>query len=501
MHAVTHSLLALTLAVAFAPAQDKQPPHIVLIFCDDLGWTDLSTGRTNLGNGSPYHKTPQLDALAAAGTCFTSAYSNAPNCAPTRAALWSGQWAPRTGVYTVGSGNRGKAQHRKLIAAENNKVLAASCVTLAETLQSAGYTTGHFGKWHLGKASDNTDPNSQGFDHSAGGNQRGGVGKMGNFADESGAFQLPGLDANGVSRQFLADRLTDEAVKWMASTQQPMFCCISHYSVHTPIQAPEQDIEAAGAPPAESRHRHRRYAGMLRNLDQAVGRVVQFLNTHPDPVRPDQMLIDNTVVLFTSDNGGLGGYRDAGIAGGQEITNQLPLRSGKGSLHEGGIRVPLIVRWDDHVRAGATDDTPVQSIDLYPTLAHLAGASLPQDHSLDGMDFSGRLQMQPVAAPDRTLFWHFPGYLEANARRGTWRTTPCSVARDGDLKVMFWYETGTWSLFDLGTDIGEQHDLAAERTAERNRLAGTLIEWLQSTQAPMPNDLAGNPVALPQPPE
>ena len=501
MQAALPSLLALALTVATAPSQDAPRPHIVLVLCDDLGWTDLSTGRTNGGNGSPYHKTPQLDALAAAGTCFTSAYSNAPNCAPTRAALWSGQWGPRTGVYTVASGNRGRAQHRKLIAADNNKVLAASCVTLAETLQSAGYTTGHFGKWHLGKATDGTDPNAQGFDHSAGGNQRGGVGKMGHFADAAGAFQLPGLDANGVAKQFLADRLTDEALEWMAAAQQPMFCCISHYSVHTPIQAPQEDIEAAGAPPAESRHSHRRYAAMMRNLDQAVGRVVQFLATSPDPRQPEQMLIDNTVILFTSDNGGLGGYRNAGIGGGQEITNQTPLRSGKGSLHEGGIRVPMIVRWDGHVRAGATDDTPLQSIDLYPTLAHLAGAKLPEAQPVDGIDLSRRLQLQPAALPARTLFWHFPGYLEANSRRGTWRTTPCSVIRSEDLKAIFCYETRSWSLFDLATDIGENHDLATRRAADLTSLADALIAWLDTTQAPMPNDLDGKPVTHPDAPE
>lgn len=484
-----------------SPDAETQPPHIVFILADDLGWTDLSTGRTNGGNGSPYHKTPHLDALAAAGTCFTNAYSSGPNCAPTRAALWSGQWAARTGIYTVAGGNRGKARFRKLDAAPNNVTLAPAKVTLAETLRAAGYTTAHFGKWHLGGKKQQASPTDQGFDHQAGGDQRGGVGRVSHFADEKGAFAFPGLPANGKSKQFMADRLTDEALQWMTSASKPIFCCVSHYSVHTPIAAPPGDLAATAPARAGSRHRHHRYAAMMKNLDDNCGRVIKFLTENDDPLRPGQKLLANTLLVFTSDNGGLGGYQAAGIGGGQEITNQLPLRSGKGSMHEGGTRVPFIVRWDGKVRSGAVDATQLQSLDLYPTFAAVAGAKLADDYELDGADLSPRWQLQPGTVTERALFWHFPGYLQANGKKGTWRTTPASTIRRGDLKAMFWFETRTWSLFDLAADLGEANDLASERPAELRALAGELRDWLAATNAVMPREVGGGPVALPDLPQ
>ncbi len=483
-------------------------PHIVFVLADDLGWTDLSTGSTCQGNGSPYHRTPHLDALAAAGTSFTHAYSSAPNCAPTRAALWSGQWAPRTGIYTVGSGNRGREQFRKLDAAPNVVTLTPATITLAELLREAGYTTAHFGKWHLGDRKNGGSPEQQGFDHAAGGNNGGGVGRVGNFADDEGGFPFPGLAKNGRSRQFMADRLTDEALLWMgraiaAEEPQPMFCVLSHYSVHTPIQAPEADFAATPIPERGARHDHRRYAAMLKNLDDNVGRVLEFLSTTPDPLAPEQKLIANTLVVFTSDNGGLGGYNKAGIAGGQEITDQTPLRSGKGSLHEGGIRVPFLARWDGRIAAGSIDETPLQSLDLYPTFAAIGGAELPPESAqpVDGTDLSPRFRAQPAAVERRDLFWHFPGYLQANGKRGTWRTTPGSVIRRGDLKAIYWYETRSWALYDLAADLNEARDLAAQRPAELRELATALRGWLERTDAMLPREIGGGPVPLPPVPE
>lgn len=498
------ALLACLLGVSSLPAQELPqdlPPHIVFLLADDLGWTDLSTGRTNGGNGSPYYKTPNLDALAVAGACFPNAYSNGPNCAPTRAALWSGQWAARTGIYTVSGGNRGKAKHRKLDAAANQTTLDPGAVTLAETLQSAGYTTAHFGKWHLGDAKDGRSPTDQGFDHQVGGDHRGGVGRVRNFADEQGAFAFPGLPANGKARQFMADRLTDEALHWMAQANKPLFCCISHYSVHTPIEAPAADVEATPKAEPGSRHQNRRYAAMLKNLDDNCGRVLNYLAETEDPLRPGQKFLANTLIVFTSDNGGLGGYRQAGIGGGTEVTNQLPLRAGKGSLFEGGTRVPFIVRWDGKVKSGTVDATPLQSFDLYPTFASIAQATLDGQHALDGVDLSGRLCMKPKPVAARALFWHFPGYLEANGKMGTWRTTPAASMRRGDLKVVYWFETRTWSLYDLAADINEAHDLASSRPDELRGLAKELRAWLLRTKAPMPHAIGGGPVALPSVPE
>lgn len=478
-------------------AQDVRP-HIVFILADDLGWTDLSTGRTNGGHGSPYHRTPHLDRLAEAGTSFRNAYSNGPNCAPTRAALWSGQWGARTGIYTVVGGNRGRGKFRKLDAADNETVLSAGAVTLAESMKAAGYTTAHFGKWHLGGSKHGASPTDQGFDHQIGGDHRGGVGRFSHFTDEDGAMPIPGMKANGKAKQFVADRLTDEAIDWLGGVRgSPAFCCISHFSVHTPIQAPQADIEATPLPSPDARHRHRKYAAMMKNLDDNVGRVMAFLAATDDPLRPGQKMIANTMVVFSSDNGGLGGYRKAGIEGGQEITDQTPLRSGKGSLHEGGIRVPFVVRWDGKVAAGAVDDTPLQLFDLYPTFVSVAGGKLPVDHALDGIDLSSRLSASPESIAPRSLFWHFPGYLQANGKLGTWRTTPAAAIRSGDLKAMFWFEDRRWTLYDLAADLNESRDLSQDRPEDLKRLATELRTWLQRTNAPMPRQKNGPAVPLP----
>lgn len=498
LHVAAVLVAASVAACVSTESAPQARPHVVLILADDLGWTDLSTGRTNGGNGSPYHRTPNLDQLAAAGTCFTDAYSNGPNCAPTRAALWSGQWAARTGVYTVGGGNRGRAAFRQLDAADNRVTLAPETVTLAEVMRSAGYATAHFGKWHLGNQQKDASPTDQGFDHQVGGNQRGGVGSMGHFAGEDGSLPLPGMTANGKAGQFVADRLTDEAISWLGDVRDaPAFCCISHYSVHTPIQAPASDLDATPAAPPGSRHRHRRYAAMMKNLDDNVGRVMDFLATTDDPLRAGQKMLANTIVVFTSDNGGLGGYAKAGVGGGQEITEQSPLRSGKGSLHEGGVRVPFVVRWDARVAAGGVDATPLQLFDLYPTLARIAGAELPAGQRVDGADLSPRWLSPDAPVASRPLFWHFPGYLQANSKQGTWRTTPVSVVRDGDLKAMFWFETRTWTLYDLAADINEARDRAADRPGDLRRLASKLRGWLDRTGAPMPRAKGGAAVAAP----
>lgn len=485
--------------IASLTAQERPRPHLVLVFADDLGWTDLSTGRTCDGNGSPYHRTPNLDALAEQSTCFPDAYSSGPNCAPTRAALWSGQWAARTGVYTVDSGARGRAEHRRLTPADNAKVLSPEVVTLAETLAAAGYATALFGKWHLGDERDGAGPAQQGFARAVGGDHRGGVGKAGHFADEHGAFELPGLGPNGKARQFLADRLTDEAIAWLGSVDGPSFCVVSHYSVHTPIMAPDDDLAATAKPDPALRHQTRRYAAMLKNLDDAVGRLVAFLAEHDDPAWPGHKLADNTVLVFTSDNGGVGGYHAAGIDGGQEITNQLPLRSGKGALYEGGVRVPFFVRWPGVTPAGQIDRTPLQTLDLYPTFAALAGAKLPESQPIDGVDLSTRFRGHGDA-PQRALLWSFPGYLEANAQRGTWRSTPVATIRRGDWKAMFWFETRSWSLFDLARDVGEARDLAAEQPEQLAPLAAELRSWLAATAAPLPRGADGAPVPLPDAP-
>ncbi|MEM7205681.1 MAG: sulfatase [Planctomycetota bacterium] len=477
---------ALLVSVCCSAIARAQPPNIVLIVADDLGWCDVSTDRTNRGHGSRYYQTPNVDALAAAGMSFDSAYTNGANCAPTRAALMSGQHAARTGVYAVASSTRGAGDARSLEGAPNTQVLAAEVVTLAETLQRAGYATGHFGKWHLGNGALN--PAGQGFDCNVGGTQLGGPtgGTRGHFARADGSWRLPKLPANGQPYQFMADRLTTEAVRWLAASgTQPMFCYLSHFSVHTPIQAPQAAVTEVLSAVPTPRHSHTLYAAMIKNLDNRIGDVVRFLERTADPRRPGHLLIENTVLVFTSDNGGVGGYLAAGVPGAREITSQAPLRSGKGSFYEGGIRVPLIVRWDGVVRPGAIAAAPVQVFDLYPTLAELAGAPLPVGQPIDGEDL-GPLLRGGLPPARTSLFWHYPAYLGVPGSAFVFRERPVSVIRRGDYKLRFNYESRTAELYDVENDLGESVDLAAQRPDLVRSMVRELRAWLKRTDAALP---------------
>ena len=466
-------------------------PNIVLILADDLGWTDLSGGRTCLGRGSDYYRTPNIDALAAAGVAFDNAYTTGPNCLPTRAALWSGRCAARTGCYTVPPSNRGQEQARQLDAAPTNSALAASYVTIAEAVRAAGYVTAYFGKWHLGD-DPTLGPVAQGFASNAGGSWAGSVAS--HFANAAGGWPLPGLPANGVAGQFLADRLTDEAVAFLGQPRaEPFFAAVSHFSPHVPVQAPAADIAAFDGVPKGVRHRDQVYAAMLKNLDDNVGRVVAALESTDDPRNPGHKLIENTVVVFLSDNGGVGGYD--GVA--PDITHQYPLRGGKGMLYEGGIRVPLIVRWDGVVTAGRVESEPVTSLDLYPTLAGIAGATLRTvPLELDGDDI--RMMLLGGAIAPRSLFWHFPCYLEADAAAGTWRTTPVSVVRNDNWKLLFFHETRRIELYDLAADLGETTNVAGSNFGLASSLCTALRDWLRDTGAALPR-IKGTATEVPYP--
>jgi arylsulfatase A-like enzyme len=471
---------------------DDARPNIVLIFADDLGWTDLSTGASNLANGSDYYKTPRIDSIASNGIAFTHAYSCGPNCAPTRAALMSGRYAPHTGVYTVGDPNRGAERFRKLNAPANKTSLDPSFKTLAEVLREAGYDTGHFGKWHLGNDGTGSGPTEQGFDVNIGGTQAGTVsgGSRGHFAKADGSFNLPGLVANGVDDEFIADRLTTEALQFMKSCKtQPFFTYLSHFSVHTPIQAPQEDQDSFKSAPKGKNHTNMTYAGMLKNLDDNVGRILDFLKTTPDPRNPKSNLLDNTLILFISDNGGLGGYNDAGVPGSPEITHQFPLQSGKGSLFEGGIRVPCLVQWKSKLPSGVILNTPTITLDWFPTLINAAGVSLTDCNlELDGIDLMPWMLDSNKTSPDRPLYWHFPAYLQSSGNGSTWRTTPGSVILRGPWKAHFYYENREWKLFNLDQDISEKDNLVDIEKKQLELMARDLFNWLETNEAALPMD-------------
>jgi len=440
------------------------PPNIVLIVADDLGWTDVGA------YGTEFYETPHIDRLAREGIRFLSAYAN-PNCAPTRAALLTGRYSPRTGIYTVGSGARGQEEFRAMVPAENVTDLAVSEVVFAEPIRAAGYRTAHMGKWHMGTGE--FAPENQGFDLNIGGNDSGSP-RGGYFAPWENPQLQPGAEG-----EHLADRLADRAVEFIqAEDERPFLLYLPFYSVHTPIQA-KADLEAKyAAKPPTGGHSNPKYAAMVETLDTAIGRVLAALD--------ESGVADHTVVLFTSDNGGLGGYAAAGVDNRIEVTTNAPLRGGKGMLYEGGVRVPLIVRWPGVSPPGATCMEPVGSVDFFPTLLEIARADRSGVDTIDGRSFTNLIRDGRGQEPRPPIYWHFPGYLEARAQTGAWRTTPGGAVLEGNFKLIEFFETGQLELYDLEEDIGEKVNLAESNPAKAQELYGKLLAWRAETNAPMP---------------
>lgn len=452
-------LASLLWSVPVAPLHAASlQPNMVYILADDLGWTDLSC------MGSRFYETPHIDRLAAEGMRFT-AYYNCQNCAPTRAALMSGQYAPRTGIYTVGSGARGRDRDRGMVPAPNVTELPLNKITVAEALRQAGYRTGMFGKWHLGTQGD-YHPSRRGFEEAIVAN-----GRHFNFKP------IPPVPVPDGA--YLADWLTDHAVDFMERhREEPFFLYLPHFAVHSPLQAKQDGIERFQRRTAVDGHENSIYAAMIASVDESVGRVVACLERLG--------LSDRTVVIFSSDNGGVGGYRAPSFVGRKGTTDNWPLSEGKGSLHEGGIRVPFIVRWPGTIAPGSRCDEPAIHVDLYPTFLDLARAPHPADYVLDGVS------LVPLLRPDgkwgraeRPIYWHFPGYLEAYIKETTWRTTPVSVVRSGHFKLLHFYEDDHVELYDLQADIGERVNLATTMPDKTEELTRTLAAWIEATEAPM----------------
>lgn len=443
-----------TLAAAGATAAK---PNILFILADDLGYTDVGC------YGSRYYETPHLDRLAAQGMRFTSGYACSPNCQPTRAALMSGQYNPRTGIYTVGGIDRFEWRSRPLRPVDNVTRLAPEKVTLAEALKEAGYATALFGKWHLGDDPQH-HPLAQGFDVAITS-----AGEHFNFNTTPKTDYPPGT--------YLADFLTDQAVDFIRRHQnRPFFLCLHHFAVHTPLEAKTDLMARFQSRSPVGGHHNPVYAAMIASLDESAGRVLTVLE--------ELDLAKNTLVIFTSDNGGVGGKRREGIQG-KDITDNTPLRGGKGMLYEGGVRVPYIFRWPGRIPPGSRSDVPINSVDLYPTLLELAAAQRPAGQVLDGTSYLSVLTRETAAASVRPpLFWHFPGYLGSGG--GTWRTLPVGTIRSGDWKLMEFFEDGRLELYHLRDDIGEQRNLATAQPEKARELLAQLVAWRRELRAPMP---------------
>lgn len=446
----------------------EPPPNIVLLYADDFGWMDMGV------QGSDYYETPHLDRLAAMGMRFTQAYANAANCAPSRACLMTGLYPPRHGIYTVSRPDRGAAQHRKLIPAPNTTVLDTALLTLPQHLRAAGYRTCIAGKWHL-----SPDPLDYGFDTNFGGGQRGAPPSY--FSPYKNP-QLP----DGPPGEHLPDRLARELSQWIRENkEQPFFVYFPFYSVHTPIQARE-DLTRKYAEKAPGRYHNKpEYAAMIEAMDAAAGKVLETLEA--------EGLAERTLVIFTADNGSHGPQ-----------TLSRPLRGAKGMFYEGGIRVPMIVRWPGKVAPGSVCEAPVIGLDLFPTLAEAANAPLPASTQPDGWSLLPLLAGDSL--PQRDLYWHFPAYLEMyegdrafeDARDKPWfRTTPVSVIRRGPWKMLEYFEEGDTELYHLGTDLGEQNDLSEAEPAVKAELREALRTWQTQTRAPRPAE--PNPEYVPWP--
>ena len=348
-----------------------QSPNIICINVDDLGYKDLGV------MGSQYYETPNIDQLAREGMLFTQAYAAAANCAPSRACLMSGVNTPRHGIYTIGNSDRGEEKTRRIIPIPNNETLPDSIYTLAEMLRDNGYVTGTFGKWHLGE-----DPTSQGFMMNVGGNHRGNPGKDGYFSPYNLAH-LP----DGPKGEYLTDRLTTEAISFLRANQQkPFFLYLPYYTVHTPIIGKDSLVALFEQKAKSHGQDNPEYAAMVASLDENVGRLLAELEKTG--------LSKNTIVIFTSDNGGI-----------RDISYQDPLRAGKGSYYEGGIRVPLIIRWPGKIGAGSHSDVPVTNLDFYPTIQRLIQAKHTKSF-LDGDDITAVLSGETFS---ETFILAFPG--------------------------------------------------------------------------------------------
>ncbi len=446
-----------------------RPPNIVFILVDDLGYTDVNPYASH---PDQYYETPHITRLAGQGMRFTNAYANAANCAPTRAALMSGQYYPNQPIYTVNTGARGDAADRQLIPAETATTLPPEKITIAEQLQTAGYATAFMGKWHLGDPPD-AGPRQQGFDVNVGGYGVGHPSWDGRYFEPNNNLAID--DArNG---EYLTDYLFRKATAYIRGHQdEPFYLQLAPYAVHTPLQAPDARIAPYRRKAPVGGHNNPTYAAMIESVDRGVGRVMDTLDALG--------LAENTIVMFTSDNGGLGGYRSMGLKE-NGITDQAPLKGGKGSFYEGGIRVPLIVRWPGVVRPGTTTDEPVISLDIYPTLLAVAGVEPPADYPLDGQSFLPVLQDVTATLNREAIYWHFPGYLQAYGP-GLWRTPPVSVVRSGAWKLLRFYEDHRLELYHLERDLGERRNLALEWPEKRKELVGRLDAWLEATDAPLP---------------
>lgn len=504
-------LMVGTLCIS-AVAAGQRKPNIVFVLIDDLGWSDVGV------YGSPFYETPNIDRLAADGMRFTDAYATCHVCSPSRASIMTGKYPARLGLtdWLQGRGNR---DFQRLQAVEIKQALPLEETTIAEALRDHGYRTGMFGKWHLGEAE--AGPLNQGFDVQVPQNWYKGWPKAGYHFP----FNMDGID--GEKGDYLTDKLTDEALRFIEeSKDQPFFLYMSYFAVHDPIQGradlvakytekrrnlsrddkpfvlegnpdsetrftPEQLDEMIKTPAYEAyrllpnrmvkikqRQDNPQFAAQVECVDENIGRLLARLE--------HLGLDENTIIIFTSDNGGMAAanFSNASRNISPDRLNSayagsaLPLRGAKGWMYEGGIRVPLIIKWPGKVKAGSESAELVIGTDFYPTILDLAGLPLMPEQHVDGVSLAPILGDQKELGRD-AIYWHFPHYSNHGLQ------SPGAAIRSGKYKLLEYFENGTVQLFDLSEDLGEQYDLSKIHPEIVKHLQEKLQTWRDDVGAKM----------------
>lgn len=439
--------LVATLSLLPSLARAAEPPqrlNFILILVDDMGWLDLSC------QGSKFYQTPNIDRLASQGMRFTQAYSACTVCSPTRASLLTGKYPARLHITDWIAGH--KKPKARLKVPDWTMYLPHEEVTFAKALKPAGYASASIGKWHLG--GPDYFPDKHGFDLNIGGYDRG------QPPTYVSPYKIPTLK-DGPPGEFLTDRECAEAMTFIeANKDKPFLVYMPHYAVHTPIAGKKDVIEKYKSKVVpDAPQRNAIYAALVESVDDSVGRLMQKLD--------DLKLADRTVIIFTSDNGGL-----------IPVTSQPPLRAGKGSSYEGGVRVPFIVRWPGAIKPGSTCDVPVISADIHPTLVELAGLAPRPGQVIDGASLVPLFKQTGPLQRD-AIYWHYPHYHPGGA-------TPYGAIRAGDLKLIEFYEDMHVELYNLKDDIGEKNDLAKSMPEKAAELRARLQKWRAETGAQMP---------------
>jgi arylsulfatase A len=426
--------LAVPDCMAWSAVKLQKKPNIVFILIDDMGWPDLAC------YGSKFHETPNIDRLASEGMKFTDAYAACPVCSPTRASIMAGQYPARIGITDFIPGHW--RPYEKLVVPENRLQLPLETITLGKVFKKQDYSTWYIGKWHLG--GEGYGPDKQGFDEVV-------------------------LGVKNQNDKHVSD-FTDKAIEFIEKKEQePFFLYLSHHTVHIKLEAPEELVDKYRnkSKPATGVN-NPTYAAMVEHLDTNVGRILKKLD--------ELNLAERTIVIFFSDNGGLhqayGGYN-----GKREIVStNAPLRDEKGTLYEGGIRVPLIVRWSGVVKAGTTCSEPVTSIDFYPTFLKILGVKGDLNQVLDGENILPLLK-QTVRLKRNAIYWHYPHYHHSR---------PAGAIRKGDYKLIEFFDNGKLELYNIESDIGEKNNLAKTMPTKATELQRKLAKWRQSVGAKMP---------------